>query len=86
MEPKPTTADLLGMLKGIAGRTPEKPDEGFHSATWWALEWNIHPSKAREYITSGIEAGVVERRDYLISKHGVRRKVPHYKINQLPTQ
>lgn len=79
-----STADLLRMLKGIAGRNPETPAEGFYPTKWWAKEWGLDISKAREYISKGVDAGVVEHRDYLISNLGVRRKVPHYKINKLP--
>lgn len=82
MSDKPSTADLLGMLKGIAGRVSDTPAEGFHSTKWWAKEWGLNVSKAREYLSKGMEAGIVEHRDYLISNLGVRRKIPHYKINQ----
>lgn len=82
MSDKPNTAKLLLMLKGVAGREPECPEPGFYPTRWWAKEWVIDISKAREYLARGIEAGVVERKTFLVGCLGSRRRVPHYKVNQ----
>lgn len=86
MKPNPSTGDLLKMLKGIVAAENPPTAGDFHPVTWWAREWGMHPSKARELIAKGLQAGVVEHRDAYIQTIVGRRKAPHYKINQPLTQ
>lgn len=89
--PDDTTTDSKRLLDALLGHIKPKPDTippGFRTSLEWAKDWGMSRPSANSLLNKSVQAGMVERRDFLLLFPCGLRKVTHYRIDRTrpPTQ
>lgn len=76
-----STLDALNQLcAAVKGSMAETPEEGFHTAEYYAAMKSVHRVHMERILKAGVEMGTVEARKYRVMRTQAVRPIMHYRL------